>query len=270
MMYLYTREADELFLQGVTPHVRFSAKDWRHFRNKICKELSTSKGVYTAQWNGSVSGETYRVETDLEVYDPEAYIFFRQCMDNTVIHHARKGHHPYAWGDVSTDMDKNDFCTIWQRDENNSSGADDQQDDRNNSTFVDDFGKELGKRNLTFLTPQEKPTDTRQQPSSPDDCLGILDDKECDYFKCGHLEEIKQEIFNENYTVAQACVLFCLGNTPPSQQDIQDIAEDVLKEWTTSPFLTTRLKQVSSRNERLYSAVQKSMKIWSRNNGKRL
>ncbi|KAL7373447.1 hypothetical protein ABVT39_006957 [Epinephelus coioides] len=91
MVYLYTREPDELFLQGVTPHTCFSAKDWCHFRNKIYKELSTSKGVYTAQWNGSVSGKTYRVETDLEVYDPEAYIFFRQCMDNTVIHQARKG-----------------------------------------------------------------------------------------------------------------------------------------------------------------------------------
>lgn len=36
-------------------------------------------------------GETYRVETDLDVYEPESYIFFRQCMDNTVIQKAREG-----------------------------------------------------------------------------------------------------------------------------------------------------------------------------------
>lgn len=47
--------------------------------------------MYAAQWDGSVYGETYRVETDLEVYDPESYIFFRQCMDNSVLRSARKG-----------------------------------------------------------------------------------------------------------------------------------------------------------------------------------
>ncbi|KAL7374589.1 hypothetical protein ABVT39_003492 [Epinephelus coioides] len=375
--------------------------------SEICKELSTSKGVYTAQWNSSVSGETYRVETDLEVYDPEAYIFFRQCMDNTVIHQARKGTPdedklypltPKEWETWFTTGFLVQWCE-WERTLEVFSCVDslfrwykvyrqyeslkkrifEMDDDTNASKehlFVQvtvlmhgamchqtwikmifvQFGsvtettapgrmtnrrtevitpgwttlaKTWGKRNLTFLTPEEEPTDTRQQPSSPDDCLGILDDKECDYFKCvtpgeptihkiievtigyylhsllkerakgiciycmyldelyrekcpscidslpphyleGHLEEIKQEIFNENYTVAQARVLFCLGNTPPSQQDIQDIAEDVLKEWTTSPFLTTRLKQVSSENERLHSAVQKSLKIWSGNNGKRV
>ncbi|KAL7385570.1 hypothetical protein ABVT39_024512 [Epinephelus coioides] len=319
--------------------------DWRHFRNKICKELSTSKGAYTAQWNGSVSGKTYRVETDLEVYDPEAYIFFRQCMDNTVIHQARKGTPdedklypltPKEWETWFTTGFLVQWCE-WERTLEVFSRVDSlfrcvtettapgQMTDRRTEMITP--GKRAGKKKFNIPHAEEEPTDTRQQPSSPDDCLGILDDKEYDYIKCGtpgeptihkiievtigyylhsllkerakgiciycmyldelyrgkcpscidslpphylegHLEEIKQEIFKENYTVVQACVLFCLGNTPPSQQDIQDIAEDVLKEWTTSPFLTTRLKQVSSGNERLHSAVQKSLKIWSRNNGK--
>lgn len=35
VVYLYTREADEIFLQGTTPNIRFYAKDWDHFRNKV-------------------------------------------------------------------------------------------------------------------------------------------------------------------------------------------------------------------------------------------
>ena len=49
------------------------------------------EGAYIAQWNGSINGETYRVETETEVYESTSRIFFRQCMDNTVIHKARKG-----------------------------------------------------------------------------------------------------------------------------------------------------------------------------------
>lgn len=70
----------------------FCESFWQdHFRSKICKELSSSKGVYTTQRDGSVSGETYCLETELENYVPESYIFIRQCLDNTVVHDAQKG-----------------------------------------------------------------------------------------------------------------------------------------------------------------------------------
>ena len=92
---LYTRHNHELFIENSTPQIRFHAEDWAYFRNTICKELTGvangMTGAYIAQWNGSINGETYRVETLSMVYDPTSHIFVRQCMDNTVIHKARKG-----------------------------------------------------------------------------------------------------------------------------------------------------------------------------------
>ena len=94
-VWLYTRHDHELFIENHTPHIQFHAEDWAYFRNTICKELTSvencMEGAYIAQWNGSINGETYRVETLSTVYDPTSHIFVRQCMDNTVIHKARKG-----------------------------------------------------------------------------------------------------------------------------------------------------------------------------------
>ena len=94
-VWLYTRHDFELFIEDYTPYIQFHAEDWAYFRNIICKELTSvencMEGAYIAQWNGSINGETYRVETLSTVYEPTSHIFFRQCMDNTVIHKARKG-----------------------------------------------------------------------------------------------------------------------------------------------------------------------------------
>ena len=94
-VWLYTRHDCELFVEAHTPYIQFHAKDWAYFRNIICKELTSVEncmdGAYIAQWNGSINGEIYRVETVSPVYDPTSHILFRQCMDNTVIHKARKG-----------------------------------------------------------------------------------------------------------------------------------------------------------------------------------
>lgn len=152
---------------------------------------------------------------------------------------------PYAWCDVLPNMHMPNYFT------NSQNGG-------NDNSWVDNYGEELGKRNLTFLSPEEKPSDKA--------CLDTLNDEDdkterfyfeyeplsdptvhnvievtigyylhtilqqkakqtcvyCVYLvelyrrschSCidilplhyleGHLEEIKQEIFNENYTNAQ-------------------------------------------------------------------
>ena len=47
-VYLYTRQADDMFVHGTTPHIHFFlfAKEWDHFRGKICKELNNSLSLY--------------------------------------------------------------------------------------------------------------------------------------------------------------------------------------------------------------------------------
>ena len=95
-VWLYTRDVCEMFWQGYTPYIQFHAEDWAYFRNKICKELTSvencMEGAYIAQWNGSINGETYRVETEMEVYDPTSRIFFRQCMDKHCYSQGPKGY----------------------------------------------------------------------------------------------------------------------------------------------------------------------------------
>lgn len=193
------------------------------------------------------------------------------------------------------------------------------------NSWVDDFGVELGKRNLTFLTPEEDPSEGVYNQAQPEpDSLVTLDDEGFpDYFKndvlphttvheaievmigyylykffqqravktciycvylnelcrvqchscidilplhCleGHMEEIKRDIFNENNANAQSYVLFCLGLSSHAPPNTQDIAESILKKWLTTPFLTTRLKHLTSGREKLNTVVQDSLKIWDR------
>ena len=59
------------------------------------------------------------METETEVYDPTSLIFFRQCMDNTVIHKARKGtphegiQYPLTFREWDAWFDKNRFTVMW-------------------------------------------------------------------------------------------------------------------------------------------------------------
>lgn len=81
------------------------------------------------------------------------------------------------------------------------------------------------------------------------------------YYLEENLKEIKQELFKENYTHAQVYILDCLGIDTPSTNDIQHIATCVLQMCTITPFLTTKLKQMTQQreNERLNTIAQESL-----------
>lgn len=78
----------------------------------------------------------------------------------------------------------------------------------------------------------------------------------CTYiFLEGHLYEIKEEIFNENYTNAQTYVLDCLGVVPSSPHNLRDVAATILQRWLTTLFLTSKPKPITSGNETLNTVV---------------
>ena len=197
-------------------------------------------------------------------------------------------------GNVSSDAEKAN-CNI---------------DQHNDYSWVDELGSELGKRNLTYLTPEEDFSENvsiqaqldldyfKTGPDSEPTVYDVIEViighylhayfqknavKNCIYCiymdnvyreRCrschdvlpslcleGHMEEIKRGVFNDNYTTAQSFVLYRLGMPAPNTQDI---AEDVLKKWLTTPFLKTRLKQLMSGVGELNAVVRESLEIWSR------